>query len=151
MKILGGLGFLMAIAAGQVFNLATDATGQDVYFVTTASQRGSGQAGNYKLFLLRDGGLTLIAPDVINLPAVSDDGKIRAINRVSGCGGGSSCFFRELANTQIQTPSGTLSFEGNAALAANGRFAALSFVESTSWSNSVSDTDLPATGAALAS
>ena len=120
--------------AQDIHSLSTDATGRVVYFATSLSQRGSGQAAVSKVFSLRDGELTLIAqspaisgPNDTSFPSTALDanGDVRVVNRSLSCFGGSSCFFRELARTSIQTGSGTLAFGASAALTANGRFAAL--------------------------
>jgi uncharacterized protein (TIGR03437 family) len=106
-----------------------------VYFTTDLSQRGSGQPLTNKLFLLRSGTLTLIEQSPVagggfsiytyERVATSESGSVRAINRRAYCQGGSSCLFRELASTTIQTADRQLGFDGNASISNNGRYAAL--------------------------
>jgi uncharacterized protein (TIGR03437 family) len=121
-------------ASAQIWNLSTTINGDDLYFASSLSQRGSGQPSTNKLFLLRNESLALIEQSprpygtgsyAYNRTALSAMGAVRAVNRILQCDGGSSCFFRELASTDIQTSSGTLRFDGNASLSANGRFAVL--------------------------
>jgi len=115
-------------------NLSTNYSASDIYFTASLVQRDSGQSGFPKVFLLRGKSLTLIAES----PALSSitgyrysrtgldaSGSVRAINRRSDCIGGSSCIFRELAGTRIETPSGRFEFSGFAAIANNGKFAVL--------------------------
>ena len=124
------------IAPAQIWNVSTDASGRDVYFVTNLSQRESGQPAVYKVFLLRGRTLTLIEQTPADYPfgpgtyfytrgAVSANGDVLVVNRRRDGACPSSCRFYESASTLIQAPYATFTFAANTALSANGRFAAL--------------------------
>ncbi len=134
LKFCSALAILATAASAQIWNLATNGNGDDVYFASTLIQRGSGQPTTNKLFLFRNKSVALIElssnlfgsyTGTYNRAAFSANGAVRAINRIEQCIGGSSCVFRELASTAIQTSSGALGFGGNACLSANGRFAVI--------------------------
>ncbi len=127
-----------AIATGsaysQIGGLSTTADGRSVFFGTTEyiRQRGSSQSFLRRLFLLRDKALTVVdeaqtsgGPGYSGYlqTGVSADGAVRAINRDYYCGP-PPC--RSGRSTLVQTPTGTFSLGGTAAITGNGRFAAIS-------------------------
>ena len=59
-KFCGALAILTTTARAQISNLSTNMHGDDVYFGSDLSQRGSGQPSTNKVFLLRNTALTLI-------------------------------------------------------------------------------------------
>lgn len=121
-----------------ITNLATDSSGSVLYFTTWLRQRGSSQSPLPKVFGLTGTQLELVqqsaynsivqgAPDYTR-PSVSSDGTVLAINAGGFCLDGSECLAIDLNSTIIRTPTGQTTYEAQADLSPNGKFALLSGV-----------------------
>ncbi len=129
---------LAGCAWTQIGGLSTTADGQGVYFSNTDGslrKRGSDESFLTKVYLLRDGQVTLLedsydlhtpqTPSSYLRPAVSADGRVVAINRELQCLVPGICIGIETTTTTIKTPDRTFMFPANAHVTANGRFAAI--------------------------
>ena len=124
-----------ASAHAQIWNLSTNGTGDQIFFISSLSPRGSGDAAVEKALTLRNGSVSVVeaSPEPIesisypfSRTAVSSSGEVYAVNRSRLCQGGSRCIDLASTNTtEIHTPSGTLSFDGTASISPNGRYAAI--------------------------
>ena len=112
----------------QIFSLATNSDGSDLYFTSSLTQQGSQYtAFAGKVFLLRAGVLTPIAErgKIYGRVGLSASGEILAVNWREYCGGGSSCLSSELAGTEILTPKGRFQFGALASPSPNGQYVLL--------------------------
>ena len=123
----------------QIFSLATNSDGSDLYFTSSLTQQGSQHTGpiipTSKVFRLRGGALTLVdegEPDgsvlrgrAFGRVGLNGSGTVRAVNWRTPCQSLSGCIFREFAGTDILTPKGRLGFGALASPSANGRYVLL--------------------------
>ena len=126
---------LLSIAAhAQAGALPATVDGRGVYSAVLRDgirQRGSDQSFSPKMYLVRDGQITLVddtpptnvLPKLYTRSSVSADGSVVAINRDQVCTVGSFCNGVSFARTDITTPNRTFNFQGRSHLTANGRFA----------------------------
>ena len=125
---------LPIVAYAQIGALSATVDGRGVYFAILRDgirQRGSDQSFNPKMYMVRDGQITLFddsppsngRPKQYNPSSVSADGSVVSINLQDVCTGGSFCNVLNLTTTVIKTPSRTFHFGGRSHVTANGRFA----------------------------
>src|SRR5258708_764082 len=118
------------VVHAQVGALSATVDGRGVYFAVLRDgirQRGSDQSFSPKMYLVRDGQITLLddTPPTRGLPklytrsSVSADGSVVAVNLDGVCTVGSFCNGVALATTVIKAPNGTFYFGGRSHVTAN--------------------------------